>query len=158
MLMERGRKAAASSSSQGSEETTPHASHVSLVDEPSYSPGLHTHPGRSHIHLESGLAEVREEDEDLEGSSELRQYLENAAVPASERTPLLERGRHISDKRRGWRHRTAIDLAAARNRLSKVTPKDVLRTCVVEPVSCLPAVMLGLLLNVLDGVSYGMIL
>jgi hypothetical protein len=30
--------------------------------------------------------------------------------------------------------------------------------CIKEPLETLPAVMLGLLLNVLDGVSYGMIL
>lgn len=40
----------------------------------------------------------------------------------------------------------------------KSTWQDVLRATVIEPASNVPAVILGSLLNVLDGVSYGMIL
>ncbi|KAA8897851.1 sulfate transporter family-domain-containing protein [Sphaerosporella brunnea] len=36
--------------------------------------------------------------------------------------------------------------------------RDILRKAVVEPAKYLPSVLLGLLLNVLDGLSYGMIL
>jgi len=155
--MERGRRAATSDSGDDSGDTT--TPHASLADE-AHSPTLHTHmaphPGRSHIHIEPSLAGVPEE-EDLTGSgSELRQYLESQAIPASERTPLL--GSSITDKRRGWRERTAIDFTAARNRLAKITPADLARMCIKEPIENLPAVMLGVLLNVLDGVSYGMIL
>lgn len=39
-----------------------------------------------------------------------------------------------------------------------VTTQNVYRECIVHPVSCLPSVFLGLLLNVLDGLSYGLIL
>jgi SulP family sulfate permease len=46
----------------------------------------------------------------------------------------------------------------ARQRVVKTTPKQAVTACVVEPVKLLPAVILGSLLNVLDGVSYGMIL
>lgn len=42
--------------------------------------------------------------------------------------------------------------------LRKASAADVLRATVLAPVQNLPAVTLGLLLNVLDGVSYGMIL
>jgi hypothetical protein len=150
MLMERGRRTTSDSSSG---DTTPHASVTDI--EQGYSPTSSTHPGRSAIYLESSLDQVPEED-DMGGSSELRQYLERVSIPASERTPLLGHG--ITGKRRGWRARTEIDFAAARSRIAKVTPADVVRMCIKEPLETLPAVMLGLLLNVLDGVSYGMIL
>jgi hypothetical protein len=39
----------------------------------------------------------------------------------------------------------------------KSTWKDVGRAVVLDPLSNIPAVILGLMLNVLDGVSYGMI-
>jgi hypothetical protein len=42
--------------------------------------------------------------------------------------------------------------------IRKATVRDVLDALVKQPVITLPAVILGLLLNVLDGVSYGMIL
>ncbi|KAF9361482.1 hypothetical protein BGX26_002832 [Mortierella sp. AD094] len=38
------------------------------------------------------------------------------------------------------------------------TRKVIIQKCVVEPVSFIPAVILGLLLNLLDAVSYGMII
>jgi hypothetical protein len=152
MLMERGRRATKPSSSD-SGDTTPHAS--GIEEHSISSQTSHSHAGRSHIQVEPSLAGVPEED-DLAGSgSELRQYLEREAVPASERTPLL--AHPLADKR-GWRGRTAIDLAAARNRLAKITFADMVRMCIKEPIENIPAVMLGLLLNVLDGVSYGMIL
>ena len=43
------------------------------------------------------------------------------------------------------------------NVVRKSTWKDVGRAVVLEPLSNIPAVILGLMLNVLDGVSYGMI-
>jgi SulP family sulfate permease len=46
---------------------------------------------------------------------------------------------------------------SGRDSLSKLTWTDVLEAG-KEPVRCLPAVILGLLLNVLDGVSYGLII
>ncbi|KAF9978483.1 hypothetical protein BGZ73_002148 [Actinomortierella ambigua] len=43
-------------------------------------------------------------------------------------------------------------------RHTPITTKVVIQKCVVEPVSYIPAVILGLLLNLLDAVSYGMII
>ncbi|KAF9093122.1 hypothetical protein BGX23_003635 [Mortierella sp. AD031] len=43
-------------------------------------------------------------------------------------------------------------------RRTKWTSKVVMQKCVVEPVGYIPAVILGLLLNLLDAVSYGMII
>lgn len=108
----------------------------------------------SHIHdRTSALAGVEEVDEEMGDSSELRRYLARGEPP-SERTPLLG-----SDaKTASWASRTLVDVQAARNSLSKYTAKDMVKMCVEEPVKALPAVVLGLLLNVLDGVSYGMIL
>lgn len=149
--MERGRAGLGTSlSSEGSGDTTPHARPVELS--PELSPraaALDTRAGQ--------LAEVEEVnediDEDMGNSSEFRQYLEaEAARPPGEQTPLL------LDRKQGWRARTAVDLQAARNRFSKVSFAEAIRLCVTEPIHCLPAVILGVLLNVLDGVSYGMIL
>lgn len=166
VLMERGRKAAASGSSgSDSGETTPHASARSLDNETpiqgininlapsSGRPDIRrTSHGSSHIHERTTyLAEVEEVPEDeLGSSSELRQFLAGGE-PLSERTPLLGGGKR-------WTAHEAFDFAAARNRLAKVTPADVMTACVTEPLRAMPAVILGLLLNVLDGVSYGMIL
>lgn len=41
--------------------------------------------------------------------------------------------------------------------IKKSTWKDVGRAVFLDPVACIPAVVLGLMLNILDGVSYGMI-
>ncbi|KAG0228320.1 hypothetical protein BGW42_002268 [Actinomortierella wolfii] len=43
-------------------------------------------------------------------------------------------------------------------RHTPITSKVLIQKCVVEPVSYIPAVILGLLLNLLDAVSYGMII
>ncbi|CAD6885542.1 unnamed protein product [Tilletia caries] len=45
----------------------------------------------------------------------------------------------------------------ARERIMKKMTKANLKAMVTEPITVLPAVVLGLLLNLLDGVSYGMI-
>ncbi|KAL1405410.1 hypothetical protein Q8F55_009041 [Vanrija albida] len=159
MLMERGKRAAASSD-DGSGDTTPQAEPSSLNDSDSMlGSRISRLDGRAAI-----LAEVEEvEEEDMGGSSELRQYLAREAVvsptfvPPHETTPLLGGG-SAPKKPSSWKDRTAVDIAAAKNSLSKLTPADVFKACVVEPVEALPAVILGVLLNVLDGVSYGMIL
>lgn len=160
MLMERGRQRITTHGSGSTEGggyggETPRQGMVTLVDE-LLPPHLQPHPGRSTIHLESTLDEVIEEDEDMGSSSEFRQYLERESTIPSERTPLLG-GLHGGAKR-AWASRAAIDFEAARTRLGKVTAQDVFHACVTEPIQCLPAVSLGLLLNVLDGVSYGMII
>ncbi|KAJ9092108.1 hypothetical protein QFC21_006974 [Naganishia friedmannii] len=55
-------------------------------------------------------------------------------------------------------HNTRGTVHSALVSLRKATLKDVAREVVVEPVKLLPATVLGCLLNVLDGVSYGMIM
>lgn len=149
-LMQRGRASLGTSQrSQDSEEsgeTTPHARPRDLA--PEVDP-----PEAALDYRAAQLAEVEELDEEMGNSSEFRQYLEaEAARPPNEHTPLL------ADRKQGWRARTAVDLQAARNRFSKITFTEAIRLCITEPIHCLPAVVLGLLLNILDGVSYGMIL
>ncbi|ROT37369.1 sulfate transporter family protein [Sodiomyces alkalinus F11] len=51
-----------------------------------------------------------------------------------------------------------VHAAKAATNPSIWTPTALWRNLVVTPASCLPAVMVGLLLNVLDALSYGMIL
>ncbi|OCF36928.1 vacuolar protein [Kwoniella heveanensis BCC8398] len=75
---------------------------------------------------------------------------------ANEQTPLL--GGRSELKKRSWGGRALADAKTWKNSLSKVSARDVAKGIVVEPVKTLPSVILGLLLNVLDGVSYGMIL
>jgi SulP family sulfate permease len=91
------------------------------------------------------------EGDDRNSSSGLRRYLaaEVEREDASESTPLLGYGKTsgMTEKLMGWRQW-----------VSKLTIREVVEGCVVEPVKTLPATILGLLLNVLDGVSYGMIL
>ncbi|ODQ66852.1 hypothetical protein NADFUDRAFT_23559 [Nadsonia fulvescens var. elongata DSM 6958] len=41
---------------------------------------------------------------------------------------------------------------------NKINKQEVLEKCIVEPLMNIPSVMVGLLLNILDGLSYGMIL
>ncbi|KAL8295419.1 hypothetical protein RB597_008688 [Gaeumannomyces tritici] len=47
---------------------------------------------------------------------------------------------------------------AARDQPTSLNRRSMWETLVVAPVSCLPAVIVGLLLNILDALSYGMIL
>ncbi|WVQ99241.1 hypothetical protein IAU59_006373 [Kwoniella sp. CBS 9459] len=75
---------------------------------------------------------------------------------ANEQTPLLGGGG--GHKKRSWGGQALADVKTWKNGMAKVSAKDVVQGVVVEPVLALPSVVLGLLLNVLDGVSYGMIL
>lgn len=154
VLMERGRAGLGTSQrsqdTDDSGDTTPHARPRELA--PEIDPREAQLDSRA-----SHLAEVEEVSEEAEddmgNSSEFRQYLEaEAARPPNEQTPLL------ADRKQGWRARTAVDFQVARNRFSKITLTEAVRLCITEPIHCLPAVILGVLLNVLDGVSYGMIL
>ncbi|KLT44231.1 hypothetical protein CC85DRAFT_283747 [Cutaneotrichosporon oleaginosum] len=152
MLVDRGRAG-------DSGETTPHAAPSSLADEHTTADSTNiptaiskdrARSHSSHIHPRVSLEGVQEVDEDAMADSELRRILARGEPP-SERTPLL-------GKKDNWAQRTATDLRAARSSLSKYSPKELATIAVREPVKALPAVVLGLLLNVLDGVSYGMIL
>ncbi|KAK4687198.1 sulfate permease, SulP family, partial [Tremellales sp. Uapishka_1] len=104
-------------------------------------------------------AVLAEEDESDAESSSFRNYLAgevntNDLETANESTPLLGSGGH----KPGFGGKVKADVKWAQARIAKITPQDIVRECVQEPVKALPAVILGLLLNVLDGVSYGMIL
>ncbi|KAK0566420.1 hypothetical protein OC844_000748 [Tilletia horrida] len=48
-------------------------------------------------------------------------------------------------------------LSSTRERIRKSMTRDNVKAALMEPITVLPAVVLGLLLNLLDGVSYGMI-
>ncbi|KAL6873155.1 sulfate permease [Trichoderma novae-zelandiae] len=112
---------------------------------------------------------------------ETQQRPESSETEASEYTPLLARpdlGSGTSSSidiegqkasaRKLWLHGVVEQGRKAERRLiqfAKVAScpgswnrKAIWETAVVEPVSCLPAVAVGLLLNILDALSYGMIL
>lgn len=94
-----------------------------------------------------------EDDDEHNASSALRRYLSDGGdlERADEETPLLSRpklaAKGVGETLGDWKRRA-----------SKITGRDVVQGVIVEPIALLPATILGLLLNVLDGVSYGMIL
>ena len=103
------------------------------------------------------LAEEESDSDDPTSGSGLRRFLASEVARedverADETSPLL--GGHTTSKT------PSIKAVAGEwgRRAKKITPRDVVRACVEDPVKAMPAVILGLLLNVLDGVSYGMIL
>jgi SulP family sulfate permease len=103
------------------------------------------------------LAENQSEGSEGNDLSALRRFLaaevERVDVESGyETTPLL------GGRNRRWSEWLQQDLWSVGQRASKITARDVVRGCIEEPIKTLPAVILGLLLNVLDGVSYGMIL
>ncbi|KAG6014997.1 hypothetical protein E4U54_004463 [Claviceps lovelessii] len=131
---------------------------------------------------EEGLAAVGEAKQRQETSEyEIAQprRISDAAARATEQTPLLG---HVTDEHddmsdierqktgrtKHWCSRIldrgqqveghvahAIKLAVNPHRWNR---KALWNNVVVEPISCLPAVAVGLLLNILDALSYGMIL
>lgn len=114
------------------------------------------------------------EDEEAAGESSLRRYLAAAVATdesgLTERTSLLGRAHSqtwygqdpaeagVNHERAGWWSRLGEQVRETKRKAGKVTARQALTAGVVEPVKLLPAVILGSLLNVLDGVSYGMIL
>ncbi|WVQ82197.1 hypothetical protein IAT38_004325 [Cryptococcus sp. DSM 104549] len=95
-------------------------------------------------------------------SSSLRRYLADGVPPdverADERTPLLGGGGGGEGKKRSWGGQALANVGVWRHNVTKISAKDVAKGVLLEPIKTLPSVILGLLLNVLDGVSYGMIL
>lgn len=123
-------------SKQADEDATPIAKKATLVEE----------------------GEGGSDSDDPTSGSALRRFLASEVARedverASENTPLLGEN-YSSSKSPSIRH-TAGEWG---RRAKKITLRDMIRACVEDPVKALPAVVLGLLLNVLDGVSYGMIL
>lgn len=96
------------------------------------------------------------DEEDAHASSALRRFLAEGSDPerADESTPLLGLGGGGSPKKGQG---IAATLGDWKRRAGKLTSRDIAQGA-FEPVKLLPATVLGLLLNVLDGVSYGMIL
>lgn len=133
-----------------------HEDSVSPTETDSPTPGIRKGSldgdGGYAVDLESG---GQSDSDDPNSSSALRRYLASEVARedverAHERTPLLGFGK--SD--RGVRGK----VGQWRRRAKKVTARDIIRAGIEDPIKCLPSVILGLLLNVLDGVSYGMIL
>ncbi len=69
--------------------------------------------------------------------------------------PVEERG---EESKPNFAQHARTDLFETLNSIKKASAKDVIDAVVMQPLHAIPAVILGLLLNVLDGVSYGMIL
>ncbi|KAF4307108.1 sulfate transporter [Botryosphaeria dothidea] len=112
----------------------------------------------------------RRSTDDRRGLSETSSLLPNKRSKPG-RSYGATNGADVEDQRQGLRLRPAkfwhgiSDAAhsATAGFHRAINPKSwdkkaIFQTAVVEPVSSLPAVFLGLLLNVLDGLSYGMIL
>ena len=105
------------------------------------------------------LIEPTREDEE-HASKILHQYLSipeaDEGEEDSETSPLLGEPSH----RPRWAvTRRVTDLRGETSRKwSKLTWRDIASACIADPIKTLPSVILGMLLNVLDGVSYGMIL
>lgn len=107
--------------------------------------------------------------------------------PHTETTPLLRHQRTNSSgrqnnrpdlesqkprKRKTWTRGVKKSLAHTKSRIVKKAhktvsairdpktwqPKNIYHNAILPPVTCLPAVIVGLLLNILDALSYGMIL
>ena len=91
------------------------------------------------------------------GSSDLRRLLARQ-VSLEDREPDVETATERTSLLVKPRSKVAEKLSEARRRAGKLTWKDVVDGLVVQPLVTLPSVVLGTLLNVLDGVSYGMIL
>ena len=87
------------------------------------------------------------------------------AHSADERSPLLSKHSATSrlgeieefSKPRQSRWSKLVERVPRPSDFHRPTGKEVYQNAVVQPVKLLPAVVLGLLLNILDGVSYGMI-
>ncbi|ORX36861.1 hypothetical protein BD324DRAFT_474466 [Kockovaella imperatae] len=95
------------------------------------------------------LGEEDEENNDNSGSSE------NSPLLRRRSESLAHDKTHEHGSGSGRLGRTRWEL---NQRVRKMTWKGVLSACVADPLKTLPSVILGMLLNVLDGVSYGMIL
>jgi SulP family sulfate permease len=96
---------------------------------------------------------ILDEDEEQHAASALRRYLSDGPdlEQASEGTPLLGRPKAAAKG-------LGATMSDFTRKAGKITARDVVHGVIVEPITLLPATILGLLLNVLDGVSYGMIL
>ncbi|KAE8453806.1 hypothetical protein EG329_009318 [Mollisiaceae sp. DMI_Dod_QoI] len=129
-----------------------------------------------------GSTEADTEDE--EGQRRLTTTIHGVEVESTEHTPLLARNKSVESHHPDWIRGEDIEGQVTRRQPSWpklhnvvlwpkekgvavlwtiVNPKAwdrqaIFKHVVVEPAACIPAVILGLLLNVLDALSYGMIL
>ncbi|TID24571.1 hypothetical protein CANINC_003043 [Pichia inconspicua] len=153
---------------------------------PSYSPineSLQVHTPDSIHEYSADLAGIGVPDADIEldedaiidtenNTGEVSRYIPNAEPrecrPEEETTPLFP---YDDDEDDSTNYTTMLtDLEALKTQEDRVSVNDIVRfvkeadaqqwlnACVLGPAHYLPSVFLGTLLNVLDGVSYGMII
>lgn len=152
-------KAGQGSPDETDNEATPVPRHARLASSSHNSESTERpSPNLSKDHLPitvEGEVSMGDEDE-AHASSALRRYLADGAdlERADEETPLLASGHKVGPTDGKGLVATVSDW---KQQAGKLTMRDVARGA-FEPVTLLPATILGLLLNVLDGVSYGMIL
>ncbi|WWC61703.1 uncharacterized protein I303_104288 [Kwoniella dejecticola CBS 10117] len=165
MMIERAKEAAGSDSTTTAEddiasqprrrpsvvevdaERTPVPSRKPLIEVDSEAVSIHSGSHHSRAASASSLRRYLADEVN-------REDIERAGV--NENTPLLGSGE--GKKKRSWGGQALSDAKIWKNSLRKVSAKDIAKGAIVEPIKTIPSVVLGLLLNVLDGVSYGMIL
>ena len=104
-------------------------------------------------------------EQEADTASKLRHYLINNTNggQVDEQTPLLGSDSVKPTRDSNWDNAKSRNIVKRANwelkrRMKKLTWTEVASACLLDPVKTLPSVILGMLLNVLDGVSYGMIL
>jgi len=153
-------KAGQGSPGEGTDtENTPVPRHARLASSSYHSESTERpSPNLSKDHLPitvEGTVSMGDEEE-AHASSALRRYLAEGTdlERADEATPLLPSGQKGGP---GPAKGLVATMSDWKQQAGKLTVQDIARGA-FEPVTLLPATILGLLLNVLDGVSYGMIL
>lgn len=123
----------------GMRDTLHPSSQSNLSSSPASSPDIHEHTATERTPLLSAISETHH----LQGThSHGKPHL----------SPDAQQKRHPAF------HSARENVHSAYLSLRKATWRDVGQQVFVEPVKLLPATILGCLLNVLDGVSYGMIM
>lgn len=85
---------------------------------------------------------------------------EETSPPLDAKWALVPRWLRPDSGRRpveAWSPSWSSSISNARNSIRKLTLRDVADAC-AEPIRLLPATVLGVLMNILDGVSYGLII
>ncbi|CAG8512283.1 17103_t:CDS:10 [Cetraspora pellucida] len=98
----------------------------------------------------------------IDPMNESRPLLENSNFPLNygnwipSDDPSIEE-RSFVEKFYDWLPCTGGDRYERRRSSFKCTPENIFRQVILNPISYIPAVILGLLLNLLDAISYGLI-
>ena len=130
----------------------------------------------SQPHRETDITSIEELNAVTVGNAIISQPEESTPLLRATDTTQKKRARIMEDPKQAdcslgeWKSRfrhwvstpsdQLADIGCSIRRLGSLEVGDIkkFRNVVAEPISCLPAVLLGLLLNVLDALSYGMIL